>query len=152
MTVKKLKPTSLKTKHKTKNPTLFLVKNIMAEFLQLKVFVNAAIKKEISKNKIKDLTLSLVKNIMAEFLELKAFINAALTNEIANLKNELANQKEKLELMEQMNQLRNRFTISQIEVAKLEKTLDLVFKQKAIALEDLRSLTESVNSAKEEVK
>ena len=99
----------------------------------------------------KTLTLSLVKSIMAEFLELKVFINAALKNEIANLKNEIANQKEKLELMEQMNQLRNRFTISQIEVAKLEKTLDLVFKQKAIALEDLRSLTESVNSAKEGV-
>lgn len=114
MAVKKLKPAGLKTKIKTK-----------------------------------DLTLSLVKNIMAEFLQLKVFINAALKNEIANLKNEILNQKEKLELMEQMNQLRNRFTISQIEVEKLEKTLDLVFKQKAIALEDFRSLTESVNSAKE---
>ena len=116
MAVKKLQPTNLKTKITTKT-----------------------------------LTLSLVKSIMAEFLELKVFINAALKNEIVNLKNEIANQKEKLELMEQMNQLRNRFTISQIEVAKLEKTLDLVFKQKAIALEDLRSLTESVNSAKEGV-
>ena len=116
MAVKKLQPTNLKTKITTKT-----------------------------------LTLSLVKSIMAEFLELKVFINAALKNEIANLKNEIANQKEKLELMEQMNQLRNRFTISQIEVAKLEKTLDLVFKQKAIALEDLRTLTESVNSAKEGV-
>ena len=116
MVVKKLKPAGLKTKIKTK-----------------------------------DITLSLVRNIMAEFLHLKVFINDAIKNEIANLKNEIANQKEKLELMEQMNQLRNRFTISQIEVGKLEKTLDLVFKQKAIALEDLRSLTESINSAKEGV-
>ena len=114
MAVKKLQPTSLKTKIKTK-----------------------------------DLTLSLVKNIMAEFLELKVFINAAIKNEIANLKNETANQKDKLELMEQLNQLRNRFTISQIEVTKMEKTLDVAFKEKAIALENLRSLNESVNSAKE---
>ena len=116
MAVKKLQPTSLKTKIKTK-----------------------------------DLTLSLVKNIMAEFLELKVFINAAIKNEIANLKNETANQKDKLELMEQLNQLRNRFTISQIEVTKMEKTLDVALEEKAIALENLRSLAESINSAKEGV-
>lgn len=105
-----------------------------------------------TKIKTKDITLSLVKNIMAEFLQLKVFINEAIKNEIANLKNQILNQKEKLELMEQMNQLRNRFTISQIEVAKLEKTLNLALEQKAIALEDLRSLTESINSTKEGVK
>ena len=111
------------------------------EKMVIKKIDSAGLKPKI---KTKDLTLSLVKNIMAEFLELKVFINAAL-------KNEIANQKEKLQMMEQMNQLRNRFTISQIEVTKLEKTLDLALEQKAIALEDLRSLTESVNSAKEGV-
>lgn len=116
MVVKKLKPAGLKTKIKTKDITLVLVKNIMAEFLQLKVFINDAIK-----------------------------------NEIANLQNQILNQKEKLELMEQLNQLRNRFTISQIEVTKMEKTLDVALEEKAIALEDLRSLTESVSSAKEGV-
>jgi hypothetical protein len=114
MVIKKLKPTGLKTKIKTKNLTLSLVKNIMAEFLQLKVFINDAIK-----------------------------------NEIANLQNQILNQKEKLELADQINQLRNSFIISKLEITKMEKTLDLAFKEKAIALEDLRSLTESVNSAKE---
>ena len=116
MAVKKLKPAGLKTKIKTK-----------------------------------DLTLSLVKNIMAEFLQLKVFINAALKNEIANLKNEILNQKEKLALADQINQLRNSFIVSKLEVTKMEKTLDLAFKDKAIALENLRSLTESISS-KEGVK
>jgi len=142
MVVKKLKPTGLKRKIKTKDITLSLNKNIMTEFLHLKVSVIDAVKTQHH-------ILTLVTNILAEFRQLKIFTDDAVKNEITNLKNQILNQKEKLELMEQMNQLRNRFTISQIEVGKLEKTLDLVFKQKAIALEDLRSLTESVNSAKE---
>ena len=134
MVVKKLKPTGLKRKIKTKDITLSLNKNIIIDAVKTQHHI-----------------LTLVTNILAEFRQLKIFTDDAVKNEIANLKNEIANQKEKLEMMEQMNQLRNRFTISQIEVGKLEKTLNLALEQKAIALENFRSLTESVNSAKEGV-